>query len=72
MAAAMLRTYNSLRLPNLPPQVLDAFDKSYAYMCYVELIGDLLQGNDVFCKKFPSSWPNRLAAMQMECACASG
>jgi glycosyltransferase involved in cell wall biosynthesis len=66
LAVAMVRTFRSRRRPDLAPEVLDAFDKTYAYQCYVELIGDLLQGKDVRSKIFTSSWPNRLAAVQSE------
>lgn len=68
---AMVRTYNNRQSPDLPSDVLDAFDKSYAYQCYVELVSDLLHGKDVRGKNFPSSWPNRLVAMQSERVCAN-
>ena len=70
-SAAMLRTCQSHRNPDLAPEVIDAFDKSNAYQCYVELIQDLLQGHDVRGKRFPSSWPNRFTAAPSKYACAA-
>ena len=61
LAAAMIRTYRSRRSPELAPEVLIAIDKSNSYQCYVELIKDLLHGNDVCGRQFPGSWPNRLS-----------
>lgn len=66
LAVAMIRLYTSRQRPNLTPSVLNAFDKSFAYQCYVELIEDVLQGKNVSGKSFPSSWPNRLAAVMSE------
>jgi glycosyltransferase involved in cell wall biosynthesis len=71
LAAAMVRTYRSPRRPDLPPEVIDAFDKSNAYQYYVELIEDLLQGKNVSGKTFSSTWPNRLAAASSEHAGAA-
>lgn len=62
IAAAMARVYRNPQCPDLPQDVLDAFDKANAYQCYVGLVGDLLQGKDVRGKKFPDSWPARLTA----------
>lgn len=71
LAAAMVWTYKTRQSPDLPSDVLDAFDNSCAYQCYVELIGDLLHGKGVQGKNFPSSWPNRLAVMRSERICAT-
>lgn len=66
LATAMFRIHESRQRPNFPSSVLSAFDTSYAYQCYVELVEDLLKGKDVGGKTFPSSWPNRLAAARPE------
>ena len=66
LAAAMARTYKSRQRPDLPPHILDAFDKSHAYQCYVELIRDILQGTNVHGKSFPPSWPNLIAALRFD------
>ena len=72
LAEAMVHIYRNRRRPNLPVGVLDAFDKSNAYQCYVELIGDLLQGKDIRGKNFRSGWLDRLTSAPSEYCHAAG
>ena len=71
LGVAMVRIYQSRRRPNLAPDFLDAFDKSKTYQCYVDLIENLLQGNDVRNQSSPYSWPNQLTAALSEHASAA-
>jgi len=71
LAKAMVRTYQNRCRPDLSSEVIEAFDKSRAYQCYVALVGDLLEGKDVKGMTFPSSWPNLLASAPSECSCAA-
>lgn len=66
LGAAMIRIYSGGQRPNLASSLLDAIDKSTTYQCYVELIENLLQGKEVGCLDFPSSWPNQLAEAKSE------
>ncbi|MFZ2452449.1 MAG: glycosyltransferase [Methylovulum miyakonense] len=63
VATAMLKLYGNRQCPDLPAEVLDAFDKANAYRCYVRLVGDLLQGKDVQGKDFPDAWTNQFATL---------
>jgi GT2 family glycosyltransferase/glycosyltransferase involved in cell wall biosynthesis len=47
LAEAMMSIYRHPELPNLPSDMLSAFDKSNTYNCYVELIESILQGKGV-------------------------
>lgn len=58
LANAMVEIYADPQRPNLPANLLQAFDKSEAYKLYVVLIDELLQSNDVSNMIFPASWPN--------------
>lgn len=72
LARAMVRIYQGRLRPDLPAELLEAFDKSHAYQCYVRLVGDLLAGKDVRGRTFPASWPNLLASAPSGCSCAAG
>lgn len=67
LAKAMQRTYQKPLRPNLPAELLAAFDKSSAYRCYVEFIGDLMQGKDVDGINYTSTWPNQLISVRQRC-----
>jgi len=60
LARAMVRTYQVRLRPNLPTEVLEVFDRSHAYQCYVQLVEDLLHGKNVQGMEFLNSWPHLL------------
>ncbi|MEA3638325.1 MAG: glycosyltransferase [Lamprobacter sp.] len=63
LADALLRTYQHPQPPNLPEDLLKAFDKRKTYQAYLELIEQRLSGQDSSGnpEATPSqSWPERL------------
>lgn len=57
LGEAMIRTYRDRCRPNLPANVLETFDKVFAYQAYIELIEHLLQGRGINQESLASSWP---------------
>jgi glycosyltransferase involved in cell wall biosynthesis/GT2 family glycosyltransferase len=60
LTAAMTRVYNARVKPNLDKKIIEALDKRNTYLCYVELIQDIIAARDIQNKSFPNVWTEHL------------
>lgn len=66
LASAMRRTYTDRRRPDLPPGLIESFDKRNTYACYLSLISTLVNGQGWESVRCKDGWPERVRVYAQE------